>query len=217
MVTKHWRQDWRFEPSFVNRACDGQQLGGTMSLLLERRGRWSQAVYQVDDRRVTAVSAGGKHNAGFSTWVSGETSRPLPRREWSVRKDYQLLVRHQPPHHRAARWLHEENNLKRAAGDAPLPFVGREYGVCPYEPEDADFAAADAYYQSTREYWFRAGAAWNQIWSSTREISVAASSDQSGAFAGLFELADEFAAGRLSAAEAGPRIRAALSAQGIGR
>ena len=78
----------------------------------------------------------------------------------------------------------------------------------------ADFAAADKYYAATREYWDAVLDAWTELWTTRREISVA-NSDQTGAFAGLFELAEEYAAGRLALSAAKPRIRAALAAQGV--
>lgn len=115
-------------------------------------------------------------------------------------------------------WIQEENNLKRTVGNAATPYVGREYGVARYERiKDADFAAADKYYTDTREYWDAVLDVWNTIWRERREVSVAENSDQSGAFAELFELADEYAAGRLKLREAPAKIRAALVAQGVGR
>jgi hypothetical protein len=135
-----------------------------------------------------------------------------------VRKDYQVLAGTNRHTILPRGWLHEENNLKRTVGAAPLPFVGREYGVARYERlQDADFTAADAYYASTREFWDAVLDVWDEIWARQAEVEVEANSDQSGAFADLFELAEEFAAGRLTAESAKPGIRAALAAQGVGR
>ena len=115
-----------------------------------------------------------------------------------------------------AYWIQEENNLKRTVGNAAVPYVGREYGVARYERlKDADFAAADKYYADTRAYWDAVLDVWEDIWRERREVSVTENSDQSGAFAGLFELADEYAAGKLKLPEAPARIRAALAEQGI--
>lgn len=217
MVTKHWRQDWRYEPEFVIEHEDGNRWRKRELSADERRGQWSQSVYQVDESPRYGSIGRWEHNASFSTWIGGDTARPLPRREWSVRKDYQLLVGTNRHTVGPLGWLHEENNLKRTVGAAPLPYVGREYGVARYERlKDADFAAADAYYAATREYWDVVMDVWQDIWSRRREVQVTANSDQSGAFAHLFELADEFAAGKLSAADAAPRIRAALASQGVG-
>jgi hypothetical protein len=218
MVTKHWRQDWRYEPDQVIEHADGNRWMRRDLSRDERRGVWSQTVYQVDESPRYGSIGRWEHNAAFSTWVSADTARPLPRREWSVRKDYQLLFGTNRHTVTPLGWIQEENNLKRTAGGAALPYVGREYGVARYERlKDADFAAADKQYAQTREYWDAVLAVWGEIWASRRQVAVKENSDQSGAFMGLFELADQFAAGKLTAAEAKPGIRAALAAQGVGK
>lgn len=216
MVTKHWRQDWRFEPAFVIEHANGDTWKRRELSATERRGLWSQHVYQVDESPRYGSIGRWEHNASFSSWISGDTARPLPRREWSVRKDYQLLLGTNRHTVGPRGWVQEENNLKQATGDAPLPFVGREYGVARYERlKYADFAAADKYYADTREYWDWVMEVWGEVWSKQRTVTVKANSDQSGAFADLFQLADDFAAGRLTRAAALPKIRAALAAQGV--
>jgi hypothetical protein len=218
MVTKHWRQDWRYEPAYIIEHEDGNRWKRRELSREERRGVWSQTVYQVDESPRYASTGQWEHNAAFSSWLSGDTARPLPRREWSVRKDYQLLVGTNRHTVVPTGWIHEENNLKRTVGNAPLPYVGREYGVARYERlKDADFAAADRYYAATREYWDAVLDAWADIWTEHQEVTVAENSDQSGAFMALFGLADKFASGKLSVADAKPKIRAALAAQGVGR
>jgi hypothetical protein len=218
MVTRHWRQDWRYEPESIIEHEDGNRWRRRGLSREERRGVWSQTVYQVDESPRYGSTGRWEHNAAFSTWISGDTARPLPRREWSVRQDYQLLVGTNRHTVGPTGWLQEENNLKRAVGDASLPYVGREYGVARYERlKDADFAAADKYYTGTRAFWDAVLDAWAQVWSSQQEVTVKQNSDQSGAFAVLFELADQYAAGKLTLADARPRIRAALAAQGVGR
>jgi|SRR5690606_8350186 len=217
LVTKHWRQDWHFEPQYVIEHTDGRRWHRRALGDAERRGAWSQSVYQVDESPRYGSVGRWEHNASFSSWLGSETARPLPRREWSVREDYQVLFGTNRHTVLPRGWLHEENNLKRTVGDAPLPFVGREYGVARYERiADADFSAADAYYAGTREFWDAVLDVWQEIWTRQDEVEVTANSDQSGAFAALFELAEEFADGRLTLDAAKPRIRAALAAQGVG-
>jgi hypothetical protein len=216
MITRHWRQDWRFEPAQLVEHVDGRSWTRRALSPAERRGQWSQTVYQVDESPRYGSLGRWEHNASFSTWIGNDTPRPLPRREWSVRKDYQLL--HGSNRHTVLPrgWLHEENNLKQTAGDAPLPFVGREYGVARYERiTESGFEGADRYYAATRAFWDAVLEVWDEVWARNTRVQVEANSDQSGAFAGLFELAEEFSQGRLAIGAAKPRIRAALAAQGI--
>jgi hypothetical protein len=222
MVTKHWRQDWLYEPEFVVEYQGGNRWNKRALSAAERRGQWVQQVYQVDEAPRYGSLGRWEHNAAFSTWISGETARPLPRREWSVRKDYALLRGTNRHTVLPTGWMQEENNLKDAAGvrdaagsiaaGAPaVPFVGREYGVARYERlKGADFAGADSYYAATREFWIAVMAEWRAYWQKSTQLDLTAHSDQSGGFADLFNLADEFAAGRLKPPQMGERIRATL-------
>jgi hypothetical protein len=216
MVTKHWRQDWYYEPaSVVEYQQDNRWVKRALSAA-ERKGQWVQQVYQVDEAPRYGGIGRWEHNAAFSTWVSGDTARPLPRREWSVRKDYSLLRGTNRHTIVPAGWLQEENNLKDTAGAGAAPFVGREYGVARYERlKGADFSAADGYYAATREFWAVVMAQWQQYWAGSEKLNLKAQSDQSGAFAELFELAERFAAGELKRDQAAAQVRAALARNGV--
>lgn len=199
MVTKHWRQDWRYEPQAIveYRGRDRWQqrkLGAT------GKGAWSQAVYQVDESPRYASIGRWEHTPSFSTWSSAETWRPLPRREWSVRDDYQVLLGTNRHTIQATGWIQEENNLKAVvptAGvlDATKPFVAREYGVARYERiRDADFAAADAYYAATKQFWRDVRATWLETFAREGGVTLRGPVDKLGLFVPLFERADQIAA-----------------------
>lgn len=213
-VQKHWRQDWRYEPAEVVEYAEGNRWVRRAVSRPERSGAWSQTVYQVDESPRYGALGRWEHNPGFSTWISDDTIRPLPRREWAARQDYQVLVGTNRHTVLPRGWLQEENNLKKVVGEAPLPYVGREYGVARYERlKDADFAAAEAYYDATREYWRTVLQVWDEIWARQREIVLKGNSDQTGAFADLFDQAEQYADGRLTLESARHEIRVALAAQ----
>ncbi|HEY8509911.1 MAG TPA: DUF6607 family protein, partial [Steroidobacteraceae bacterium] len=92
IVTKHWRQDWRYEPTQIVEYNGHEQWVRRSINRKDARGQWSQAVYQVDESPRYASIGRWEHTPSFSTWISAETWRPLPRREWSVRKDYHVLI-----------------------------------------------------------------------------------------------------------------------------
>ena len=146
MVTKHWRQDWQYEPTYIDRVSRPRSLATSQAYAAEAKGMWLQSVYQVDESPRYASIGRWQHSASFSTWLSGDTWRPLPRREWSVRDDYQVLIGTNRHTISATGWIQEENNLKAVltdarAVDASRPFVAREYGVARYERiRDAEFA-----------------------------------------------------------------------------
>lgn len=215
MVTKHWRQDWRYGPEHIVEYQGGEQWVRRKLPVAERRGRWSQMVYQVDEAPRYGALGHWEHNAAFSSWIGNDTARPLPRREWSVRKDYDALRGTNRHTIVPTGWLQEENNLKSASG-AAVPYVGREYGVARYERiRGKYFTEAAKYYESTRAYWNEVLAVWDEIWSESSTVRLKASSDQSGAFADLFQLAEDYAAGKLDLANAKQKIRDSLSRQRV--
>jgi hypothetical protein len=216
MVTKHWRQDWYYEPAEIIEYQKDNRWVKRMLSAAERKGQWVQQVYQVDEAPRYGGLGRWEHNASFSAWISGETARPLPRREWSVRKDYNLLRGTNRHTIVPTGWLQEENNLKDTMGAAGTPFVGREYGVARYERlKGGDFSGADGYYTVTREFWDVVMAQWQHYWSASKELNLKAQSDQSGDFAKLFDLADQFASGSLKRDQAAARVRAVLGENGV--
>jgi hypothetical protein len=168
-VTQHWRQEWRYEAN-TELVYKGSNEWATKQIPEDqRRGAWVQSVYQVDDSPRYASCGRWEHNGSFSTWISGETWRPLPRREWSVRKDYQVLMGTNRVTILPTGWLHEENNLKLALDETGkpreiAPYLAREYGVARYERiKDFDFSSGKSYVEKTEPFWTEVRAAWKEI------------------------------------------------------
>ena len=199
IVVKHWRQDWSYEPASVVEYAGAERWQRRAVPAADRRGAWSQTVTQVDDSPRYASVGRWVHTPAFSTWISGETWRPLPRREWTARNDYQVLLGTNRHTITATGWIQEENNLKTVlagAGqiDAARPYLAREYGVARYERlRDADFAAADAYHDRTRAFWSRVRADWAAAFAAHDAITLRGQSDRKGFYKPLFERADEIA------------------------
>lgn len=221
MVTKHWRQDWQYEPEFIVEHKGRDRWERRKVPADERRGTWSQTVYQVDESPRYASAGRWQHSASFSTWLSGETWRPLPRREWSVRDDYQVLVGTNRHTIDATGWVQEENNLKTVlttdrAIDAAKPYIAREYGVARYERiRDADFSGADRYFERTKAFWDQVRDTWAGIFALQGGATLKGPVDKLGLFQPLFARADEIeATGTGSATENAKVIRDALTEMG---
>ena len=201
MVTKHWRQSWQYEPTEIVEYKGRDRWERRKLAAAASAGKWAQTVYQVDESPRYASMGGWSHSSSFSTWISGDTWRPLPRREWSVRKDYQVLLGTNRHTITATGWVQEENNLKTVLTpdrviDAAHPYLAREYGVARYSHvRGADTAAADEYYQRTRAFWDGVLSTWTQLFVAHPQITLRAPVDQAGLFHKLFEYADHLAAG----------------------
>ena len=219
MVTKHWRQDWQFEPDARVDHLGGHRWQRVPVAAQDAAGRWAQTVWQVDESPRYSALGQWQHTPTHSTWLSFDTIRPLPRREWSVRRDYDQLVGSNRHTVTATGWLQEENNLKSApAAPAngtseaePRRDLAREYGVARYDRISGfGFAAADAQYTATHAFWQRVRDAWAALFDTGEVVQLRGASDQLGAFMPLFEAADAQAEGRMTAAEADAVITRAL-------
>jgi hypothetical protein len=194
-VVRHWRQEWRYQAERLL-AYEGRNTWMSRQVpQAERQGAWVQSVYQVDDSPRYAARGRWQHAAGVSTWLSDETRRPLPRREFGVRKDYDVLVgsnRHTITPHG---WIQEENNLKVLLG-APDRHLAREYGVARYERiKDYDFSAAQRYFALTEPFWAEVRAAWRELAQATGGFSLRAQPDQAQLFVPFFDYAGKLADG----------------------
>ncbi len=217
IVTKHWRQEWIHEPTAIVEYLGRERWQRRVVGDAERRGAWLQTVFQVDESPRYASVGRWQHTASFSTWIGGDTWRPLPRREWTVRSDYQVLLGTNRHTIVPTGWLQEENNLKTVLTpertiDAAHPAVGREYGLARYERiRDGDFAAADRYYETTKTFWNRVQGAWDGDFAQEGTITLRGQVDQKNYFVPLFERAGEIEKQGASGDDA-QAVRAALDA-----
>ncbi|MEM1412025.1 MAG: DUF6607 family protein [Pseudomonadota bacterium] len=196
MVIKHWRQDWTWEDR------DLQEYAGFNAWKrksLKRRdvqGSWSQAVFQVDDSPRYETWGRWTHEPGYSHWESETTYRPLPRREFSVRDDYQALVGVMRISITPTGWVMEEDALKtvlNADGTAreTSPYLAREAGISRYEHiVDYDFSAGDAYWQRTGNFWAVVRDYWRGMYEETDGFALHKSVEGVPMFAALFQLAE---------------------------
>ncbi len=198
-VVKHWRQDWQYEDrdlyTFVGpgrwayERLDKEQAGG----------RWTQTVYQVDDTPRYEARGAWVHEGNHSTWQSERRRRPLPRREFSVRDDYQALLGNHRITVTPTGWVQEEDALKLVLDDdhQPVearPYLAREAGLSRYERiRDYDFAPGDAYWERTGPFWSAVREYWSGAYAQRRDFTLEKSLDGKPLFMHFFELAEAYA------------------------
>jgi hypothetical protein len=194
MVVRHWRQEWRHEAPTLLVYEGANTWARRATPAAARRGAWTQTVLQVDDSPRYAALGRWEHAKGVSTWISDETWRPLPRREFSVRKDYDVLVGTNRHTITPTGWVQEENNLKLVLKENR--FLSREYGVARYHRiRDYDFAAGEKYYARTEPFWAEVRAAWRELEEGRGRFTVRAPVDQAQLFLPFFRYADKLVEG----------------------
>ena len=185
-VVRHWRQEWRYQADSLL-AYEGNETWRRRTVPAEARaGAWVQSVLQVDDSPRYAARGRWQHTETMSTWISDETWRPLPRREFSVRKDYDVLVGTNRHTITPDGWVQEENNLKLSLKEKK--YLAREYGVARYQRiRDYDFGPGERYFRRTEPFWAEVRAAWREM----DVIRMRARVDQAQLFLPFFEQAEK--------------------------
>lgn len=199
IVMKHWRQDWQYEAKEFLAFDQDKHWSLRKIPKSQRNGSWVQTVYQVDDSPRYGSFGYWQHNASFSSWISQDTRRPLPRREHSVRDDYDVLEGFN--RHTVTRfgWVQEEENWKlnlddSGEPDANLPYLSKELGMARYQRiKNFDFSKGDQYMATAGKFWADVRNEFAQLIHKHRAIELKLPQGEPPLFVPLFEYADKVA------------------------
>lgn len=204
VVIKHWRQDWQREAESMLTYEGVNTWSQTPIPDKAGQGYWVQTVWQVDDSPRYASWGQWQHYDNYSTWKSRQTWRPLPRREFAVRDDYDVLIGTNRHTILPYGWVQEEENLKvvlDATGEVKHR-LAKEYGIARYEAiRNYDFSPADEYLQVTSKFWRQVRNYWNSVLDKRDRIHLHAAVDQARLFEPLFGRARAIAEGKTYSAQ----------------
>jgi hypothetical protein len=165
-VVKHWRQDWTYEDTEMT-VFRGNNTWEHVSVSpAEVTGTWTQAVYEVSDAPRYESAGRWVHVGDRSAWESGETWRPLPRREYTTRDDYGVIVARNRHTITPTGWVHEQDNQKLVidAKGNPVKVLAHETGLNVYDHvDDVDFSAGVSYWEATKPFWQDVRDTWAEI------------------------------------------------------
>ena len=163
MVMKHWRQDWQYEDKRIH-AFKGDNTWSAVEVKAPE-GTWSQSVYQVDDSPRYQTIGQWTHGPNYASWKSDRFARPLPRREFSVRDDYNVLHGEHVITLSPDGWVHEQRNRKIRRDGKRDTTVAMETGLNRYERilEPELQTASDKYWARTGTYWQAVRNTWNEL------------------------------------------------------
>lgn len=195
-VVKHWRQRWEYEPEALLEFRGERTFARRRVTPEEARGAWSQSVFEVDDAPRYQALGRWSHDGAASSWESQATWRPLPRREYTKRSDYQVLGCRNRHTLVPTGWVHEQDNVKLRLLGPGTEALAREVGLNRYERAvDVDANAALAYWRATEDYWRDVRATWSRVLSPTAVVIDDATTDGQPRYAPLLALADTLAGG----------------------
>jgi hypothetical protein len=172
-VIKHWRQDWTYQPRtvLVYERRNYWALANVSSA--DRRGTWSQTVWQTDDSPRYGGVGRWDYANGRTIWTSGPTARPLARRDAIRNPPYERYLSINRHALTPTGWVHEQDNEKLGTRDGQLVAIVHEDGVNTYNHfNEYPVAAADSYWGDTAEYWAGVRQAWDNAIARRRGVYV---------------------------------------------
>lgn len=163
MIIKHWRQDWLYENT---RLLDFDHDNRWVTRTLPKntvRGQWTQKVYQVDDSPRYEGTATWVHVDGKHFWESAADA-PLPRREHTKRRDYNVMHRHNRHEITPEGWVHDQDNDKVLRTEKGDQLIAQEKGWNPYvRVADSRCQSAQNWWKQHRDFWSVVRKEWDQI------------------------------------------------------
>jgi len=191
-VTKHWRQDWQYEAPArfefgTNQTWHVRPIPAEVT-----RNAWTQCVYEVSDAPRYCGTGKWQYDNGIATWRSDLTWRPLPRREYSQRDDYNVLLAINQHTITPQGWSHEQFNRKvQQHVDGSQTEIAREVGFNDYRrTTEVDFSPAYRYWKDTAAFWTKVRQHWEPLLAQPPGIRLKTELDTMALIIPLFEQAE---------------------------
>ena len=185
-IVKHWRQDWLYQNQEFY-YYDGDNNWKYVKLpKKDVKGQWTQKVFQVDDSPRYEGSSSWVHIDGKSYWEN-YTDAPLPRRERTIRSDYNVLNRGNRHEIKEIGWVHDQNNKKIVRSENKDLVIAMEKGYNTYRRvEDEKCSAASNWWEENNEKWELVRLKWDEVFSRNRQLSLKSQVDDKPLFMYLF-------------------------------
>jgi len=207
MIIKHWREEWTYENPVIWK-YNGDKVWTKETLKPEAvKGKWTQTVWEVSDEpRYQGISEWVKAD-GKTFWLN-TTDAPLPRREYSVRSDYNILKRTNRLVLNADGYTHEQDNQKIIRANGTDKLLVEEKGINSYKKlDDSECAAAKAYWEKNKVYWNKVRKTWDDYISTHQTISLQSKVDGKVLHDYLFALAKDYATKKVTDQDIDARIK----------
>lgn len=210
MIVKHWREDWTYENPTIWK-YQGDNTWKKEQLPTDQvKGKWTQSVWEVSDAPRYQGSSNWINIDGQTTWQN-TADAPLPRREYSVRSDYNILKRTNRLIITDNGYRHEQDNKKIIRKDGKDQLLAEEKGLNTYvRVADAECAAGKAYWEKTKGYWTSVRNVWEDYLKTHTVVDLKTKVDGKLMHDYLFDMAKEYAAGKLKPADTDVKLKALL-------
>ncbi len=188
-VIKHWRQDWIYQNEDFLKYDGNTNWKYISKTKKDVKGQWTQKVFQVDDSPRYEGSATWVHVDGKSYWENSSYA-PLPRREYTKRNDYNIMIRGNRHEITKYGWLHDQDNykvVKDLESDSEI-IIASEKGFNKYtKVDDTKCNEAIKWWDENNQKWSFVLKKWNSIYSKKNDISLRQTVENKPLFSFLFD------------------------------
>lgn len=173
VIIKHWREEWLYESTaFLRFLGDRKWVRETLKPE-EVKNKWTQTVWEVSDEpRYQGVSK-WITNDGKTYWES-TVDAPLPRREYTIRDDYNIMKRRNRITLEDDGYIHEQDNDKisrKDGGDSKLIVSEKGFNTY-YRLDDSECAVARTWWKKNGIFWAEVRNYWKNYLSQTPEVTL---------------------------------------------
>ena len=173
-VIKHWRQDWIYENRNLLKYDANNSWKHVLKSKKDVKGQWTQKVFQVDDSPRYEGTSSWVHVDGKSYWENSSYA-PLPRREYTKRNDYNILIRGNRHEIVDEGWIHDQDNykvVKDSESNAEV-IIAAEKGFSTYtKVDETNCSVAINWWNDNNTKWSNVRNKWNSIYSKNEDISL---------------------------------------------
>lgn len=191
-IVKHWRQDWLFENT--NFYMFNKETSWNFEQLSPKqvKGQWTQKVYQVDDSPRYEGSATWIHTDGRHYWEN-TTDAPLPRREHTIRNDYNVLKRTNVQEITNSGWIHDQDNAKLIRkNNQEDVLLAQEKGHDVYtKVDDSKCKIAQEWWKKNNLVWKKVRDQWEMVFLKNKDLTLEKKVDNQPLYMKLFALKPE--------------------------
>ena len=188
-VIKHWRQDWIYQNKDLLKYDGNNNWKYISKNKKDVKGQWTQKVFQVDDSPRYEGSATWVHTDGKSYWENSSYA-PLPRREYTKRDDYNVMIRGNRHEITKYGWVHDQDNFKvvKDSESNSEVIIASEKGLNTYtRVDESKCKEAINWWDENNEKWSLVLEKWNSIYSKKDDISLRRSVENKPLFSFLFD------------------------------
>ena len=188
-VIKHWRQDWIYENEDLLKYDADNTWKKISKTKKEVKGQWTQKVFQVDDSPRYEGTSSWVHIDGKSFWENTSYA-PLPRREYTKRNDYNIMIRGNRHEIVNYGWIHDQDNKKviRDNKQNKEYEIAAEKGFNKYvKVDDSKCIEAAEWWNENSKKWAFVREKWNSIYSKNKTLSLEKSIDKKPLYSYLFD------------------------------